>query len=40
MQLSDHFTLEELVRSDTAIRLDINNTPDENAIEKRYHCKS
>ena len=33
MQLSDHFTLEELVRSDTAIRLDINNTPDENAIE-------
>ena len=33
MQLSDHFTLEELVRSDTAIRLDLNNTPDENAIE-------
>ena len=33
MQLSDHFTLEELVRSDTAVRLDINNTPDENVIE-------
>lgn len=33
MNLSAHFTLEELIRSDTAIRLGINNVPDNEQIE-------
>lgn len=32
MQLSPHFTLEELVRSDTAARLGIDNTPGPGAL--------
>lgn len=32
LRLSEHFTLEELCKSDTAIRLGINNTPDSGAI--------
>jgi hypothetical protein len=32
MNLSDHFTLEELAQSDTAVRLGIDNTPSEAVI--------
>jgi len=31
-QLTDHFTLEEMCRSDTATRLGINNIPDDDEI--------
>jgi hypothetical protein len=33
MRLSEHFTLRELTRSDTATRLDIDNTPNADEIE-------
>jgi hypothetical protein len=33
LNLSENFTLEELIRSDTATRLDIDNTPGEKEIE-------
>jgi zinc D-Ala-D-Ala carboxypeptidase len=33
MNLTPHFTLEELVNSDTATRLDIDNTPSEEVIK-------
>ena len=37
MNLSDHFTLEELTASDTAARRGIDNTPDAGQVEKlRY----
>jgi zinc D-Ala-D-Ala carboxypeptidase len=32
-KLSKHFTLEELIRSDTASRLEINNTPSDKQLE-------
>jgi len=32
-QISEHFTLEELTRSDTAMRLGIDNTPDQKYID-------
>ena len=32
-QLTEHFTLEELVHSNTAIRLDIDNTPPQQAAD-------
>ena len=34
MNLSRNFTLQELIKSDTAIRLDINNNPNSGQIEK------
>ena len=34
MKLSNNFTLKELCKSSTAIRLGIKNTPDKNQIEK------
>ncbi len=34
MQLSRNFSLQELIKSDTAIRLDINNNPNADQIEK------
>jgi zinc D-Ala-D-Ala carboxypeptidase len=34
MELSRNFTLQELIKSDTAIRLDINNNPNSGQIEK------
>ena len=34
MQLSRNFTLQELIKSDTAIRMDINNNPNSGQIEK------
>jgi len=34
MRLSDHFTLDELTRSATAVRLGIDNTPPEAAIAR------
>ena len=34
MKLSRNFTLQELIKSDTAIRLDINNNPNSGQIEK------
>ena len=34
MQLSRNFSLQELIKSDTAIRLDINNNPNSGQIEK------
>ena len=34
MNLSRNFTLQELIKSDTAIRLDINNKPNSGQIEK------
>ena len=33
MNLSEHFTYEELTRSDTAVRLGVDNTPNEAEIE-------
>lgn len=33
MQLTEHFTLDELVRSDTAVRKGINNTPPSGVVE-------
>lgn len=36
-QLSKHFSLEELTRSATAIRYNIENTPDAQAIENLRH---
>lgn len=33
-QLSQHFTLEELIASDTAARLGLDNTPDEDQVKK------
>lgn len=33
MQISEHFTLEELTRSDTAARLSIDNEPSSQGIE-------
>lgn len=33
MQLTDHFTLDELVRSDTAVRLDIDNIPNKEELD-------
>jgi len=32
-RITPHFTLEELTFSNTAVRLDINNTPDEEALK-------
>jgi zinc D-Ala-D-Ala carboxypeptidase len=32
-QISEHFTLEELIRSDTGTRLGIDNTPEQNYID-------
>ena len=34
MNLSRNFTLQELIKSDTAVRLDINNNPNSGQIEK------
>jgi zinc D-Ala-D-Ala carboxypeptidase len=34
MNLSRNFTLQELIKSDTAIRLNIDNNPNANQIEK------
>ena len=34
MELSRNFTLQELIKSDTAVRLDINNNPNAGQIEK------
>ena len=34
MNLSRNFTLQELIKSDTAIRKDINNNPNSGQIEK------
>ena len=34
MELSRNFSLQELIKSDTAIRLDINNNPSSGQIEK------
>jgi len=31
-KLSEHFTLEEATHSDTAVRMGINNQPDENQL--------
>ena len=33
MQLTDHFSLEELLASDTATRLGIDNTPPESVVD-------
>jgi len=33
MKLTTHFTLEELIQSDTATRLDIDNTPDSEVMD-------
>jgi zinc D-Ala-D-Ala carboxypeptidase len=33
MRLSKHFSLEELIKSDTAVRLDIDNTPSEEVMD-------
>ncbi len=33
MQLSENFTLEEMIRSETATKLNIDNTPNEKTIE-------
>ena len=35
MQLSKHFSLREMVKSQTAERLGINNTPPEEVIPKK-----
>lgn len=41
MNLSENFTLKELTRSDTADRLDIDNTPNEEQIESlRLLCEN
>jgi len=41
MNLSRNFTLQELIKSDTAIRLDINNNPNSGQIEKlRLLCEN
>ena len=41
MKLSRNFTLQELIKSDTAIRLDINNNPNSGQIEKlRLLCEN
>jgi len=37
MKLSPHFTLEEMTRSHTALRLAIDNTPDEESVESLSH---
>ena len=37
MNLSRNFTLQELIKSDTAVRLDINNNPNSGQIEKLLH---
>ena len=34
MNLSRNFTLQELIKSDTAIRMNINNNPSSGQIEK------
>ena len=34
MNISRNFTLQELIKSDTAVRLDINNNPNSGQIEK------
>ena len=34
MNLSRNFTLQELIKSDTAIRMDIDNNPNADQIEK------
>lgn len=36
MQLSDHFSLEELIASETAVRLGIDNTPSEALIPNLF----
>lgn len=36
MKLTPHFTLEELIHSDTAVRHDIDNTPDQKVIENLH----
>jgi len=36
MNLTAHFTLEELIHSDTAVRHDIDNTPDQEVIENLH----
>jgi zinc D-Ala-D-Ala carboxypeptidase len=33
LRLTDHFTLDELTQSDTAVRLDIDNTPTKEVLE-------
>ena len=41
MKLSRNFSLQELIKSDTAIRLDINNNPNSGQIEKlRLLCEN
>lgn len=41
MELSEHFKLEEFVRSETASRLHIDNTPTEDIIDNlRYLCET
>jgi len=40
MYLSAHFTLEEMTNSQTAVRKNINNTPDEQVVERlRMTCQ-
>ena len=34
MKLSRNFTLQEMIKSDTAIRLDIDNNPNADQVEK------
>jgi zinc D-Ala-D-Ala carboxypeptidase len=34
MNLSRNFTLQELIKSDTAVRLGVDNNPNANQIEK------
>ena len=34
MELTRNFSLQELIKSDTAVRLDINNNPNSGQIEK------
>ena len=36
MKLTPHFTLEELIHSDTAVRHDIDNTPDQEVVENLH----
>ena len=38
MNLTRNFTLSELTKSDTAIRMGINNNPSAEQIEKLKHC--
>ena len=40
MELTRNFTLQELIKSDTAIRKGINNNPNAEQIEREYKRKS